>query len=178
MAAVGHLAQQHVEHLVLLGHVRAQGDGPCDHLVAAEVQHRREVRLAPWLPELGDVGAELLPRRVGREVAAEDVLERPAHRAPVRVVAVVVRLAPDAAADAHLVHHLEHRLVGYARALLRPQAHGYLPVAAPVRRPAEDLGGLLPQLRPRGPLGVRQRVVVARPCQSGALEQVGQGVSP
>ena len=164
--AIGLLGHELVEQLVLLGHVGAQRRGPGDDLLAAEVVHRREVGLAPGLLELGDVGAHLLPRPVGGEVAPDDVLERLAHDAPVRVVPMVVGLAADPAADAHLAHHLQRRLVGYARALLGAQAHGDLPVAAPVGGAREYLGGRLPELGPGGRLRVRERVVVARPVSA------------
>ena len=174
--ALGHLRQQLVEQLGLLRHVRTGRRRPRDYLLAAEVVHRREVGLAPGLLELGDVGAHLLPRPVGGEVAPDDVLERLAHDAPVRIVPMVVGLAADAAADPHLPHHLEHGLVGYAHAPLGAQAHGDLPVAAPVGRAREYLGGGLPELGPGGSLRVRQRVVVARPRQAGALQQAPQPV--
>lgn len=176
--ALGHLGHELVEQLVLLGHVGMQRRGPGDDLLAAEIVDRREVGLAPGLLELGDVGAHLLPRPVGGEVPADDVLEGLSDLAPVRVVPVVVGLAADPAADAHLAHHLQRRLVGYAHALLGAQAHGDLPVAAPVGGAREYLGGGLPELGPGGSLRVRQRVVVARPRQAGALEQVGEGVLP
>ena len=91
---------------------------------------------------------------------------------------MVVGLAPDTAADAHLAHHLQHGLVGDAHALLGSQAHRYLAVPAAVRGAREDLAGGLPELRPRGNLGVRRRVIVARPGQAGGLQQVGEGPSP
>ena len=136
---LGQLRQQPVEQGKLLRHVGAGRCGPRHDLLAAEVVHRREVGLAPGLLELGDVGAELLPRRGGGEVAPYDVLERLAHDPLVRIVLMVVGLAADAAADPHLAHHLEHGLVGDARAQLGARAHGYLPVAAPVGRAREDL---------------------------------------
>ena len=80
--------------------------------------------------------------------------------------------------DHHLAHHLEHGLVGDARAQLGAQAHGHLPVAAAVRRAREDLRDRPAQLGPGRSLRVRQRVVVARPCQARAFQQVGQGVLP
>ena len=167
-----------VEQLMLLGHVGVQRRGPSDDLLAAEVVDRREVGLAPGLLELGDVGAHLLPGPVGFEVPADDVFEGFADLAPVGVVPVVVGLAADPAADAHLAHHLEHGLVGYAHAPLGAQAHGYLAVPAPVGGAREYLGGRLPELGPRRRLRVRQRVVVARPCQTRAFQQFGQGVLP
>lgn len=91
---------------------------------------------------------------------------------------MVIGLAADPAADTHLVHHLERRLVGYAHALLGSQAHGDLPVAAPVGGAREYLGGGLPELGPGGGLRVRQRVVVARPRQAGAFQQVNEWVLP
>ena len=41
-------------------------------------------------------------------------------------------LAAYAAAQPHLTHHLQDRLVGDALPFLSAQAHGYLPVTAPV----------------------------------------------
>lgn len=161
---------------MLLSHVGVQRRGPGDDLLAAEVVDRREVGLAPGLLELGDVGAHLLPRPVGGEVAPDDVLEGLSDLAPVRVVPVVVGLAADPAADAHLAHHLQHGLVGYAHAPLGAQAHGDLPVAAPVGGAREYLGGGLPELGPGGSLRVRQRVVVAGPGHAGALQQAPQPV--
>ena len=171
--AVGNLRQEHVEHLHLLRHVRVPGDRPRRYLAAAEVERRREVRLSPRLLEFGDVRAHLLPRTVGGEVAPQHVLEGLADDAFVGVVPVVVGLAANPAGDADLAHHLEHRLVGYAHPLLRAQAHCYLAMAAPVRRPAEDLGGLAPELGPRGPRRMVERVVVGRPGHPGGLQQVG-----
>ena len=176
--AIGFLRHELVEQLMLLGHVGVQRGGPGDDLLAAEVVDRREVGLAPGLLELGDVCAHLLPRPVGLEVPADDVLEGLADLAPVGVVPAVAGLAADPAADAHLAHHLEHGLVGDARALLGAQAHGHLAVPAPVGGAREYLGGRLPELRPRRRLRVRQRVVVARPRQARAFQQVGQGVLP
>ena len=173
--AGGNLRQQHVEHLFLLIHIRMPRDRPRHYLAAAEVERRREVGLSPVLLELGDVRAHLLPRPVGGEVAPQHVLEGLPDDAFVGVVLVVVGLAANPAGDPDLMHHLEHRLVGYAHALLLPQAHGNLAVAAPVRRPAEDLDGLAPELRPRGPRRVAQRVVVGRPGHPGCLQQVGEG---
>ena len=45
---------------------------------------------------------------------------------------MVVRLAACAAAQTHLTRHLQDRLVGDALPFLSAQAHGYLPVTAPV----------------------------------------------
>ena len=172
--ALRHPLQQLVEQGRLLGHVGAGRRRPRHDLLAAEVVHRREVGLAPGLLELGDVGAHLLPRPVGGEVAPDDVLERLAHDAPVRIVPMVVGLAADAAADSHLPHHLEHGLIGDGHAELAAQAHGDLAVAAPVGRAREDLRHRAPQLRARRPGRVRQRVVVAGPRQAGALQQAPQ----
>ena len=178
LRALRHPLQQPAEQELLLLHVGAGGGRPGHDLLAAEVVHRREVRLAPGLFELGDVGAHLLPRPVGGEVAPYDVLERLADGALVRVVPMAVGLAADAAADPHLAHHLEHGLVGDARAQLGAQAHGHLPVAAAVRGAREDLRGRPAQLGPGRPGRVRQRVVVAGPGEAGALEQVGEGMLP
>ena len=161
--ALGHPLREPVEQGHLLGHARASRRAPCDDLLAAEVVHRREVGLAPGLLELRDVGAHLLPQTVGGEVPPDDVLEGLADGALVGVVAVVVGLASYAAPYPQLAHHLEDGLVGDDRALLRPQAHGDLPVPAAVGRPGEDLGDVFPQLWPGRPLRVRQRVVVAGP---------------
>ena len=172
--ALRHPLQQPVEQVRLLLHVGAGGRRPGHDLLAAEVVHRREVRLAPGLLELRDVGAHLLPRAVGGEVAPDDVLEGLADDALVRVVPMVVGLAPDAAADPHLAHHLEHGLVGDARAKLGAQAHGHLPVAAAVRGAHEDLRDRLAQLRARRLGRVRQRVVVGGPREPRAGEQAPQ----
>ena len=50
-------------------------DGVRRDLLAPEVVGEREIRLAERAPELGDVGAHLLPRAVHREVAAQHVLK-------------------------------------------------------------------------------------------------------
>ena len=91
---------------------------------------------------------------------------------------MVVGLPADAAADPHLAHDLEHGLVGDDRALLGAQAHGDLAVPAAVGRAREDVGDLLPELRPGRLLGVRQRVVVAGPRKPGAFQQVIEQVLP
>ena len=174
--ALRHPLQQTVEQELLLLHVGAGGGRPGHDLLAAEVVHRREVRLAPGLLELRDVGAHLLPRPVGGEVAPDDVLEGLADDALVRVVPMVVGLAPDAAADPHLAHHLEHGLVGDARAQLGAQAHGHLSVAAAVGGAREDLRDRPAQLGPGRPGRVRQRVVVRGPREPRAREQVPQVV--
>ena len=149
------LGHQRVEKLGLLSHVGASRRRPRDDLLAAEVVDRREVRLAPGLLELGDVGAHLLPRRGGLEVPPDDVLEGVADLALVRAVFTAAGLAPDPAAQAHLAHHLEHRLVGDDRALLGAQAHRYLAMPAAVGGAREYLGRGVPKLGPRGALGVR-----------------------
>lgn len=172
------LRQQHVEHLLLLREVRRLGDRPGDYLAAAEVVGRGEVGLAKRALKLGDVGPELLPGPVGGEVPAQHVLERLADHPFVRAVPVMVRLPPYAAAHPHLAHHLERGLVGDARAEPRAQAHGYLTASAPVRRAGEDLGGGLPELRPGGPLGVREGVIVGRLGESRAFQQVAEEVAP
>ena len=178
MRAVGHPGDQLIEHVELLSHVRAHRRRPRHDLLAAEVVDRREVRLAPCLLELGHVRAHLLPGGVGREVAGEHVLEGLADDALVRAVPVVVGLPADAAADAHLVHYLEHGLVGDGRAVLRTQAHGDLAVPAAVGRSREDLGDPPPELGPGGPLGMRHRVVVAGPCEPRAFQQDIQRMVP
>ncbi|EEA90989.1 hypothetical protein COLSTE_00804 [Collinsella stercoris DSM 13279] len=75
-------------------------------------------------------------------------------------------------------NHLEDRLVGYARAQLGAQAHRYLAVPASVGGAGEYLRGGLPKLGPRGRLRVRQRIIVARPGQARAFQQVGKEVAP
>ena len=172
----GHPLQQPVEQELLLIHVGARRCGPGHDLLAAEVVHRREVGLAPGLLELRDVGAHLLPRRAGGEVAPYGVLEGLADDAPVGVVAVVVGLAAYPAADAHLAHHLEHGLVGDPLAQLGAQAHGHLPVAAAVRGAREDFRDRAAQLGPGGPGRVSKGVVVGRSPEPRALQQVAQGM--
>ena len=148
-----------------------------DDLLAAEVVDRGEVGLAEGEPELGDVGAHLLPRAVGLEVAPEHVLEGLADDPLVRVVPVVVGLLPDAAPQPHLAHHLEDGLVGDAGAVHGAQLHGHLPVADAVGEPAEYLGDPRPELRPGRLLRVRERVVVRGPGEPGGPQQVGEVVS-
>ena len=174
--ALRHPLQQTVEQELLLLHVGAGGGRPGHDLLAAEVVHRREVGLAPGLLELRHVGSHLPPRAVGGEVAPDDVLEGLADDALVRVVPMVVGLAPDAAAHPHLAHHLEHGLVGNARAQLGAQAHGHLSVAAAVGGAREDLRDRPAQLGPGRPGRVRQRVVVRGPREPRAREQVPQVV--
>lgn len=48
-------------------------------------------------------------------------------------------LAEYAAAQPHLTRHLQDRLIGNALPFLSTQAHGYLPVTAPVRGSRKDL---------------------------------------
>jgi len=90
---------------------------------------------------------------------------------------VIVGLAADAAPESHLAHHLEHRLVRYALPVDGAQLHGDLAVADAVGEPAEDLGDPPAQLGPGRLLRVRERVVVRRPGEPGALQQVGQLVA-
>ena len=75
MRAGGHPGNQLIKHVELLSHVRAHRRRPRHYLPAAEVVDRCEVRLAPCLLELGHVRAHLLPRGVGLEIAADQVLE-------------------------------------------------------------------------------------------------------
>ncbi len=120
---LGYLRQQPVEQGGPLGHVRAGGRGPRDYPLTAEVVDRREVGLAPGLLELRDVGAHLPPRAVGREVAADDVLEDLADDALVGVVAVAVGLPAYPAPDAHLAHHLLSTVLSAMTAPSSPRRH-------------------------------------------------------
>ena len=140
--AFGLGGHEHAEHLLLLRQVGMLRDRVRHDFLASEVVDRSEVGLAERALELGDVGAHLLPRAVRREVARDGVLEGFADLPFVGVVFVVVGLAADAAAQPHLAHHLEHRLVGDAGAVDRPQLHGDLAVADAVGEPAEDLATL------------------------------------
>ena len=90
---------------------------------------------------------------------------------------MVLPLAAYAAAQPHLTHHLQDRLVGNAHPFLSTQAHGYLPVTAPVGGSRKDLGDLGLQLRPGWPLRMNQRVVVARPGKTSSLEEITHRVS-
>ena len=103
-----------------------------DDLFAGKVVDRSEVGLTEGEFELGDVGTHFLPGAGRREVAADDVCEALPHGPLVGVVPVVGRLAAYATAQTHLTHHLQDRLVGDALPVLSAQAHGYLPVTAPV----------------------------------------------
>ena len=176
--ALRHGRLEHVEHLLLLGHVGMQRYRVRHDPLASEVADRREAGLAERALELGDVGAHLLPGPVGGEVAAEHVLERLADLAPVGAVPAAVGLPADAASQPHPAHRLEHRLVRYARAVHGPELHGYLSAAHAVGEPAEDLGDPRPQLGPGRRLGVGERVVVGRLRQRRRLEQVPQRESP
>ena len=166
---LGHLRQEPIEQLVLLGHVRVQRRGPGDDLLAAEVVDRREIGLAPRLLEPGDVGAHLLPGTGGFEVAADDVLEGLPDPPLVGVVPVVVGLATYPAAHAHLVHHLQHGLVGDDDSLLGAKAHGYLAMAASVGGAREDLAYSIPELGAGRSLGMGQRVAIARSGKPGGF---------
>ena len=168
---------EHVEHLLLLGPVGAHGDGVGHDLFAGEVVDRREVGLTEGELELGDIGTHLLPGPIGCEVAADDVVEALSHGSLVGVVPVVGPLAAYAAAQPHLAHHLQDRLVSDACSFLSAQAHGYLPVTAPVRGARKDLSDLGPQMRPGHALGVSQRVVVARPGKTGHLKEIAHRMS-
>ena len=148
-----------------------------DNLFAGEVVDRSELGLTEGEFELGDVGTHLLPGAGRLEVAADDVVEALSHGSLVGVVPVVGPLAAYAAAQPHLTHHLQDRLVGDALSCLSAQAHGYLPVTAPVGGSRKDLGDLGPQIRPGWLLGVSQRVVVARPGKAGRLEEITHPVS-
>ena len=136
------------------------GDGPGRYLLAPEVVGGREVGLPPLLPELGHVGARLLPRAVRSEVSPQHVLEGPAHDALAGVATAVIGLGAYAAADADPVHGLEHGLAGDDGAVFRAQAHGHLSVDASVRGTGEDLDYPVPWVRPDRRLGVRQGVAV------------------
>ena len=168
---------EHVEHLLLLGPVGAHGDGVGHDLFAGEVVDRREVGLTEGELELGDIGTHLLPGPIGLEVAADDVVEALPHLPLVGVVPVVGPLAAYAAAQPHLAHHLQDRLVSDACSFLSAQAHGYLPVTAPVRGARKDLSDLGPQMRSGWQLGVSQCVVVARPGKASSFEEITHRVS-
>ena len=173
---VGQGLEEPVEHPVLLGEVRRGRYVARHDLLRAEVEHRGPVGLGAGHLELGDVGAELLPRPLGAEVPRDDVLERAPHEPPVGAVPAAGAPAAYPAPDAHLAHHLEHGLVGHDRAQLGAQAHSYLPVPAAVGGAREYLGRGVAQLGPGRPPRVRQRVVVGRPPEPRALQQVAQGV--
>ena len=111
-----------------------------------------------------------------KEIVAHSISLHP-DLALIGVVPVIVGLAADAAPESHLAHHLEHRLVRYALPVDGAQLHGDLAVADAVREPAEDLGDPGAQPGPGRPLRVRERVVVRRPGEPGALQQVGQPVA-
>ena len=113
-----------------------------DNLFAGKIVDRREVGLTEGELELGDIGTHLLPGAGRLEVAADDVVEALPHVPLVGVVPVVVRFAAYAAAQPHLAHYLQDRLVSNALPVLSAQAHGDLPVTAPVGGTRKDLGDL------------------------------------
>ena len=81
--AGGQVLREHGEQALLLLEVRAAARVPGHDLLAAHVVHGREVRLGAGDPGLGDVGAELGERPVGREVAFGQVMHVIARLAPV-----------------------------------------------------------------------------------------------
>ena len=91
--------EEPVEHPVLLGEVRRGRYVARHDLLRAEVEHRGPVGLGAGDLELGDVGAELLPRPLGAEVPRDDVLERAPHEPPVGAV-------PAAGAPAAYPHRM------------------------------------------------------------------------
>ena len=117
---------------MLLSEVGAHGDGVGHDLFAGKIVDRREVGLTEGELELGDIGTHFLPGAGRLEVAADDVVEALPHGSLVGVVPVVGPLAAYAAAQPHLAHHLQDRLVSNTFPFLSAQAHGYLPVTAPV----------------------------------------------
>ena len=133
---------EYLEHLLLLGEVGVHGDGVGDDLFAGKVVDRSEVGLTEGEFELGDVGTQFLPGAGRLEVAADDVCEALSHGSLVGVVPVVGPLAAYAAAQPHLAHYLQDRLVSDAFPVLSTQAHGDLPVTAPVGGSRKDLGDL------------------------------------
>ena len=76
--AFRHLGQHLDEHLFLLEHVWSFGYRPCNNLLGAEIIDWRKISLAPWLRELGHIGAEFLPWTFCREFPVDDVPGKPA----------------------------------------------------------------------------------------------------
>ena len=103
-----------------------------NNLLAGKVVNRSKIRLTKGKLELGDVGTQLLPGAIGREIATDNVLEALPHLPLIGVVPVVGPLAAYAAAQTHFAHHLQDRLISDALPFLSAQAHSYLSVTAPV----------------------------------------------
>ena len=73
--SLGFGIHEYLKHLLLLGKVRAHRDGIGDNLLASKVINRSEIGLTKGELELSDVGTQLLPGAIGREVATDDVLK-------------------------------------------------------------------------------------------------------
>ncbi len=132
LSSLGFGLHEYLKHLLLLDEVRTHRNGVGDNLFTGKVINRREVGLTKGKLELSDVGAQLLPRTIGREIATDDIGETLPHVPLVGVVPVVGPLTAYTAAQPHLTHHLQDRLIGDAFPFLSAQAHSYLSVTAPV----------------------------------------------
>jgi len=132
LSSLGFGIHEYLKHLLLLGKIRAHRDGVGNNLLAGKVINRSEVGLTKGKLKLSDVGTQLLPRAIGLEIATDDVGETLPRLPFVGVVPVVGPLTAYTATQPHLTHHLQNRLIGNAHPFLSAQAHGYLPVTAPV----------------------------------------------
>jgi len=142
LSSLGFGIHEYLKHLLLLGKIRAHRDGVGNNLLAGKVINRSEVGLTKGKLKLGNISTQLLPGTGRREVATDDVGEPLPHIPLIGVIPTVGPLTAYTAAQPHLAHHLQDRLIGNAHPFLSAQAHGYLPVTAPVGGSRKDLGDL------------------------------------
>ena len=76
-------SQRHVKHGNRLAEIRASRQAIADGGPAVQVQYRRQIRLAPWKAELGDVRHPLLVRPVGPELPFQKIRGDSSDRPPV-----------------------------------------------------------------------------------------------
>ena len=176
--AGGQLGREHGEQTLLLFHVGMQADVLGHDLLAGHVIDRREIGLGACDLELGDVGAELLERPVGPEVAPEQVRHPFAVLAPVRAVLPPGIRRPYPALEPHAAHDPEHGLGRRPLPELVDQAHVDLPVPASVGGPAPGRRNRRFEVGSRHMLRMRQVTVVRGPRQPAGPQQVVEPVSP
>ena len=174
----GQLGREHGEQTLLLFHVGMPADVPGHDLLAGHVIDRREIGLGARDLELGDVGAELLERLAGPEVALEQVRHPSAGLAPVRAVLPPGARRPYPAPEPHAAHDPEHGLGRHPLPELADQTHVDLPVPASVGGPAPDRRDQRFEVGPRHMLRMRQVTVVRGPRQPAGPQQVVEPVSP
>ena len=120
------------QHGLDQSHVRALRQRIAEYLVVVEVDHRREVGLAPLEAEFRHVRPCLPQAGVRMEVPLQQVRRRPSDAAPVGTV--VLPVSGELGVDALPAHQPEDLLVVCLLSVPRPQLRRYLPVSvAPLR---------------------------------------------